>query len=73
MAHAFGTCPCGGVYDTQVVDVRFSRGEVKRSLDSVPQGRCPSCESRVYKVLDLHLAETMMWVSECRAARRDET
>jgi hypothetical protein len=56
----FGQCPCGGDYELRPVEVRMTvDGQAIRLVD-VPQGRCPSCESRVYKTVLLEGLEALM-------------
>ena len=57
---AFGSCPCGGVYEQNVVEVKLSPGGRTVSLSDVLQGRCPVCDSRVYKVATLEGIEALM-------------
>ena len=52
----YGRCPCGGYYESRGVEVTVS-GLV---LSGVPQGHCPKCTSRVYKLLVLQCIESAM-------------
>jgi YgiT-type zinc finger domain-containing protein len=59
-ASDYGQCPCSGVYERRVVEVRMTiRGEVVTLVD-VPQGACPLCGSRVYKTGTLEGIEALM-------------
>ena len=56
----YGRCPCGGVYEQRMVEVRMTvRGE-EVILTDVPQGACPLCGSRVYKAGMLEGIEALM-------------
>jgi hypothetical protein len=59
-ASNYGRCPCGGVYEQRVVEVRVTVGNEVVTLVDVPQGACPLCDSRVYKVAMLEGIEAMM-------------
>lgn len=49
VSSSYGTCPCSGTYEHRYVDVRFTVGDEVVVLESVAQGACPLCGSRVYK------------------------
>ena len=54
-----GACPCGGAYEDRWVEVRLvapSSGH-ETLLQSIPQGVCPVCGSRVYHASDLNRIE----------------
>jgi hypothetical protein len=57
---AYGSCPCGGVYQQNVVEVRMNVGDRTVILSDVLQGRCPRCDSRVYKAATLEGIEALM-------------
>jgi len=58
--YEFGRCPCGGTYESKLVEVRMTvQGEVV-VLSDVPQGACPVCGSRVYKAGMLEDIEALM-------------
>jgi YgiT-type zinc finger domain-containing protein len=59
-ASEWGPCPCGGVFAHHVVDVRITVAGRAVTLNDVPQGRCPSCGSRVYKAEELARIEGTM-------------
>jgi YgiT-type zinc finger domain-containing protein len=59
-ASAFGRCPCGGVYEPRVVEVRMTVGGEAVVLSDVPQGACPVCGSRIYKAAVLEEIEAVM-------------
>jgi YgiT-type zinc finger domain-containing protein len=68
---ATGKCPCGGTYEDRKVDVRFTRresGEVT-VLDSVPQGACPICGSRVYHASMLYRIESTFKANQLASDR----
>jgi YgiT-type zinc finger domain-containing protein len=56
----FGSCPCTGVYDHKLVEVKLSVDGETILLTDVPQGLCPLCGSRVYKVGDLERIEALV-------------
>ena len=56
----FGRCPCSGVYDNRRVEVRLNVNGKIEVLSQVQQGACPICGSRVYKINDLELIESLM-------------
>lgn len=54
----YGRCQCGGVYEERSVEVRCTdRHGAPRVLTDVPQGVCPLCARRVYKVAVLQRIE----------------
>jgi YgiT-type zinc finger domain-containing protein len=56
----FGFCPCGGYYEPHTVDVHMTIDGEEITLDSVKQGRCPDCGSRVYKASELEDIEALI-------------
>ena len=50
MSKGYGRCSCGGAFAARVVQVNMSPGSEQVSVSGVPQGACPICGSRVYKV-----------------------
>ena len=56
----YGRCLCTGVYESRIVEVRIGPQERKVVWDSVPQGACPRCGSRVYKLRILERLEHLM-------------
>ncbi len=56
----YGRCPCSGVYDNRLVEVRLKLKERVIVLTEVPQGACPNCGSRVYKAEVLNRIELLM-------------
>src|SRR5438552_17056787 len=52
----FGICPCGGRYESREVTVAMRGIELKE----VPQGACPNCGARVYKVSMLECIARLM-------------
>jgi hypothetical protein len=58
MGRDFGGCRCGSRFDDREVEVRFPLEEPVE-LDSVPQGLCPNCGSRVYKAEMLERLEAI--------------
>jgi hypothetical protein len=54
-----GPCPCGGVFEPRLVEVRLSVGNEPVVLSNVPQGGCATCGSRVYKREILEVIETI--------------
>ncbi len=56
----YGSCPCGGVYEHRLVEIRMTAAEDQLQFSDVPQGRCPVCSSRVYKALLLEAIEDVM-------------
>lgn len=59
-ASEFGMCPCSGRYEQRSVEVRMTVGGNVVVLKDVPQGVCPLCDSRVYKVGDLAAIEAVL-------------
>jgi len=59
-ASDYGACPCGGVYEQRMVEVRMTVGDEVVVLIDVPQGACPQCGSRVYKAAMLEEIEASM-------------
>ena len=58
----YGRCPCSGIYEARRVEVSLTAPDGQRKvMDSVPQGACPLCRSRVYKAPILDLVETLMY------------
>lgn len=51
----YGRCPCSGQYERRFVEVRMGVGRVVVWTD-VPQGACPMCGSRIYK---MHVLERL--------------
>jgi YgiT-type zinc finger domain-containing protein len=60
MKVVYGKCPCGGVYETRLVDIRMTVGEQLVVLTDISQGACPHCGSRVYKAVTLERIESLM-------------
>jgi len=60
----YGKCPCGGQYECRVVEVRMTVDGRKMILTGVPQGACPSCGGRVYKLNVLQSIEVLMRSSD---------
>jgi YgiT-type zinc finger domain-containing protein len=56
----FGRCPCGGVYEEKLVEIRLTVDGEEVVMTDVPQGACPVCESRVYKAHTLEEIEAAM-------------
>jgi YgiT-type zinc finger domain-containing protein len=56
----YGNCPCGGVYEKRLVEVNAAVDGEPRILSDVPQGECPECGSRVYKVVTLEEIEAFV-------------
>jgi YgiT-type zinc finger domain-containing protein len=56
----YGRCPCSGVYENRLVEVRMTVGGKVVVLTNVPQGACPLCGSRVYKTEVLERIESLM-------------
>ena len=56
----YGTCLCRGQYQNRLVEVRMTVGGKIIVLADVPQGACPICNSRVYKVEILERIESLM-------------
>jgi YgiT-type zinc finger domain-containing protein len=59
-ASDYGACPCGGVYEPRMVEVRMTIEDEVVVLTDVPQGACPDCGSRVYKAGMLEGIEALM-------------
>lgn len=54
----YGQCPCGGRYEERTVQVRLTGPHaMPRVLPDIPQGACPHCGSRVYKLAVLQRIE----------------
>jgi YgiT-type zinc finger domain-containing protein len=66
----YGRCPCGGTYESRMVEVRMTVGSEKVVLSGVPQGACPRCGSRVYKAGVLEQLEGLMGSWPPRPATR---
>ena len=68
---ANGKCPCGGTYEDRTVEVRLSRSESGEMivLDSVPQGVCPRCGSRVYHASMLYRIESIFKTNQLASAQ----
>jgi YgiT-type zinc finger domain-containing protein len=64
----YGHCPCGGTYERRVVEVRMTVDAEAIVLTDVPQGACPVCGGRVYKMHVLEGLEATM-----RGDRRHST
>jgi hypothetical protein len=56
----FGRCPCGGIYEQRVVEVKMNVDGNPVILTDVLQGACPNCGSRVYKAETLARIEATM-------------
>lgn len=58
----YGTCPCGSDshYEARTVEVRIRFDDEQVLLTDTPQGLCQQCGSRVYKLADIELLETVM-------------
>ena len=56
----YGKCPCTGVYENRMVEVRMTVGDEIVVLNNVPQGACPLCGSRVYKAEVLERIEALL-------------
>jgi YgiT-type zinc finger domain-containing protein len=56
----YGTCPCGGQYQNRLVEVRMTVGGKLIVPADVPQGACPLCGSRIYKLEILEQIESLM-------------
>lgn len=55
-----GKCPCGGDYESREVEVNMTVHGKAVVLSGVPQGVCPNCASRVYKLQVLEYIECAM-------------
>ncbi|MEV0598413.1 hypothetical protein AB0I82_03770 [Streptomyces sp. NPDC050315] len=54
----YGRCPCGGVYEECRVQIQIIDPQgTEHLLTKVPQGRCPICAMRVYKLAVLQRIE----------------
>ncbi|RZT17546.1 hypothetical protein EV649_5094 [Kribbella sp. VKM Ac-2569] len=65
-----GRCPCGGQYEDRRVEVRIAStvtGE-PAVLESVAQGSCPRCGSRVYTNAVLQRIEAVFSEAQQRPA-----
>jgi hypothetical protein len=56
----YGECPCGGVYEARTVEVRIPVEGKPLVMKDMPQGACPNCGSRVYKLEVLERIEALM-------------
>ena len=56
----YGTCPCGGSYERRSREVTMTVDGKRQDLSQVPQGACPNCDARVYKVEVLERVEATM-------------
>jgi YgiT-type zinc finger domain-containing protein len=56
----YGGCPCGGTYENRRVEVAMTVDDNKIQLSGIPQGACPVCGSRVYKLGVLERIEATM-------------
>lgn len=56
----YGKCPCGGHYENREVQVTMTVRGQPIVLQDVPQGGCPVCGSRVYKLQVLEYVESTM-------------
>ena len=57
----YGTCPCGGIYEPRVVEVRLTNRTGKAiALPRIPQGACSACGSRIYKLAVIQRIEAIM-------------
>jgi YgiT-type zinc finger domain-containing protein len=65
----YGTCPCGGHYESREVEVRITTGHGLIVLPGVPQGSCRRCSSRVYKTWVLEIVESVMREGQVGAPR----
>lgn len=54
-SYDYGRCPCGGSYESKIVEVTFDDADVV--LTDVPQGRCPGCGGHIYKARVLECIE----------------
>jgi hypothetical protein len=59
----YGQCVCSGRYENRRVDVRMVVCDEQRVMADVPQGACPRCGARVYKIEVLERIETLMKLS----------
>jgi len=56
----YGPCFCSGFLDRHPVEVRMTVGGRPAVISAVPQGRCATCGSRVYKAGDLAVVEALL-------------
>ncbi len=63
-----GTCRCRGTYDRRRVEVRMIVAGDQVVFADVPQGVCPRCGSRVYKLAELEILESVMKERPLRSA-----
>jgi YgiT-type zinc finger domain-containing protein len=56
----YGRCPCSGHYESRGVEVKMTVHGKLIVLADVPQGACPNCGSRVYKLQVLEYVESAM-------------
>jgi YgiT-type zinc finger domain-containing protein len=56
----YGGCPCSGHYESRAVEVKMTVHGNLVILADVPQGACPKCGSRVYKLQVLEYVEATM-------------
>jgi len=56
----YGKCPCSGHYESRAVEVKMTVHGNPVVLADVPQGACPNCGSRVYKLPVLEYVESAM-------------
>ena len=57
---SYGECPWGGHYEARSVEVRITAHDGTIIISDVPQGACPNCGARVYKVAVLERIEAVM-------------
>jgi YgiT-type zinc finger domain-containing protein len=69
LERAFGGCACGGTFEDRVVTVTMTVHDERIVLDDVPQGACPVCGSRVYKLAVLGRIEGLMKEAATSPAR----
>jgi YgiT-type zinc finger domain-containing protein len=55
----YGNCPCTGHYENRTVEVRMTMNDQQVIIRDVPQGVCPLCGLRVYKVNILEYIESV--------------
>ena len=56
----YGICPCTGNYEKRSVEIRMTVEGKTVVFNDVPQGACPLCGSRVYKLDLLEYIEATM-------------
>lgn len=56
----YGRCPCGGQYESRLIEIRMTATNPPVVVSDVPQGACPSCGSRVYKAETLERIEALL-------------